>query len=105
MSNKQELRTMSLKQQFTNTSNDLMGSIESRLSGILKPVKPNPVFVNNLRDRFQVVSHPAMIKRFNNLQFITILVAGILSVVVLITMGIRFLLNILMPGKNSTSTS
>jgi len=96
---------MSLKSQITNASGDLMGSIESRLSGILKPVKPNPAFVDSLKDRFQVVSHPAILHRFNNYQFITIMVAGIISIIVLITMVTRVLINILMPGNNSTTSS
>ena len=96
---------MSRKGQIANVSNDLVGSIESRLSGIMKPVKPNPVFINNLRDRFHAVQHPAIIQRFSNLQFITILVAGILSVVVLVTMGAKFLVNLLIPRKKSNGIS
>ena len=96
---------MSGKGQITNGSSDLIGSIESRLSGMMKPVKPNPAFVNNLRDRFHTVQRPAIIQRFNNLQFITILVAGILSVVVLVTMVAKFLVNLLMPGKKSKGIS
>lgn len=96
---------MSGKGQKAKGSSDLVGSIESRLSGIMKPVKPNPAFVNNLRDRFQAVQHPAIIQRFNNLQFITILVAGILSVVVLVTMGAKFLVNLLIPRKKSNGIS
>ena len=94
---------MSLNEQFTNSSSNAVGSIESRLTGLLKPVKPNPAFVDNLRDRFQVVSHPAMIHRFSNLKFITMVVAGILSIVVLVTMGTRVLINLLLPGKKSSN--
>ena len=96
---------MSAKGQINKVSNDLVGKIETRLSGMLKPVKPNPAFVDNLRDRFQAVQHPAIIKRFNNLQFITILVAGILSIIVLVTMGARFLVKLFLPGKKSTGIS
>ncbi|MFC2064569.1 hypothetical protein ACFLXB_05695 [Chloroflexota bacterium] len=96
---------MSGKGQINKVSTDLVGKIETRLSGMLKPVKPNPAFVDNLRDRFQAVQHPAIIKRFNNLQFITILVAGILSIIVLVTMGAKFMMKLLLPGKKSTGIS
>ena len=96
---------MSGKGKITNGSSDLVGTIETKLSGIMKPVKPNPAFVNNLRDRFHAVQQPAIIKRFSNLQFITIVIAGILSVVVLVTMGAKFLVNLLMPGKKSKGIS
>ncbi|MFC2028445.1 hypothetical protein ACFLTX_00795 [Chloroflexota bacterium] len=96
---------MSLEKKITNKTTDLFDSIESRLSGILKPVEPNPDFVNTLRDRVRSVQHPSIIKKFNNLQFITIVIAGVLSLVVLVTMIARLILNLLSPERKSTGFS
>ena len=77
--------------------------IESRLSGILEPVRPNPEFVNTLRERIRVVQQPALIRKFNNLQFIGILIAGLISAVFLVTMLARLLVSLLFPGKPPAS--
>jgi len=94
---------MGKEDKFVTETNPLEEPIKSRLSGILEPVKPNPNFVNNLRERIQVVQHPAIIQKFSNIQFVAILVAGIVSAVVLTTMLARFIVNLLFQGKPPTS--
>ena len=96
---------MSLKDQLVSTSKDQLGSLETKLNGLLKPVMPRPEFVNTLRQRIQITSQPAWVSRFNNMQFIVILVAGVLSGVVLVSMLARFLVNLLVSGKKSSGMS
>ena len=96
---------MSLKEQLVSTSKDYLGSLETKLNGLLKPVTPRPEFVNTLRQRIQITGQPAWVSRFNNMQFILILVAGVLSGVVVVTMFARVLVNLLASGKKSSGIS
>ncbi len=96
---------MNLKEQIINTSIDRLGSLETKLTGLLQPVSPRPEFVNTLRQRIQITSQPAWVSRFNNLQFIVILVTGVLSGVVLMTMLARVLVNLLISRKKSSGIS
>lgn len=96
---------MSLNGQLVNKSNDHLGSLETKLNGLLKPVAPRPEFVNTLRQRIKITEQPAWVSRFNNMQFILILVTGVISGVVIVTMLARALLNILVSGKKSSGVS
>lgn len=96
---------MSIKDQIVSASKNRLGSLEIKLNGLLQPVKPRPEFVNNLRQRIQITQHPAFISRFTNIQFLVILVAGVLSGVVLVTMGARMLVNLLASGRKSSGLS
>jgi len=93
---------MGLKEQLVSTSKDHLDSLEARLNGLLKPVTPRPEFVNTLRQRIQITGKPAWVSRFNNMQFILILVTGVLSGVVVVTMIARVLVNLLVSGKKSS---
>lgn len=92
---------MRTKEQLVNTTDDHLGSFETRLNGLLKPVMPRPEFVNSLRQRIQITTQPAWVSRFNNIQFILMLVVGVLSGVVVVTMLARLLVNNLVSGKKS----
>ena len=94
---------MSLKGQSIGTTKDHLGSLEIKLNGLLKPVTPRPEFVNSLRQRIQITGHPAWVSRFNNIQFIVILVTGVLSIVVLVSMIARVLMNVLRSGKKTSN--
>ncbi len=96
---------MSLKEQLVNTSKDHLGSLEIKLNGLLKPVTPRPEFVNTLRQRIQITGQPAWVSRFNNMQFILILVTGVISGVVVVTMLARVLVNLLVSRKKSSEIS
>ncbi len=96
---------MSLKEQLVSTPEDHLGSVENKLNGLLKPVMPSPEFVNTLRQRIQITRQPAWVSRFNNIQFILILVMGVLSGVIFVTMFARWLVNILVSGKKSAGIS
>ncbi|MFH2039974.1 MAG: hypothetical protein ABIJ65_11120 [Chloroflexota bacterium] len=93
---------MSSKEKLVNTPKDTLGLLETKLNGLLKPVMPRPEFVNSLRQRIQITTQPAWVSRFNNIQFILILVAGVLSGVIVVTMLARLLVNNLVSGKKST---
>jgi CII-binding regulator of phage lambda lysogenization HflD len=93
---------MGLKEQLVRTSKDHLGSIETKLNGLLKPVTPRPEFVNTLRQRIQITGKPAWVSRFNNMQFIIILLTGVLSGVVIMTMLARVLVNLLVSEKKSS---
>ncbi len=96
---------MSLKEQLVSTSKDHLGSLETKLYSLMKPVTPRPEFVNTLRQRIHITGQPAWVSRFNNIQFILILVTGVLSGVVVVTMLARVLVNILVSGKKSSEIS
>jgi hypothetical protein len=96
---------MSLKEQLVNSSKDHFEALETRLNGLLKPVSPRPEFVTDLRHRIQITGHPAWVSRFNNMQFFLILIAGVISGVLVVTMLARFLVNLLTLGKESSKTS
>lgn len=96
---------MGFKEQLISTSKDHLGSLETRLNGILKPVSPRPEFVNTLRQRIQITGKPAWVSQFNNIQFILILVTGVLTGVVVVTMLARVMVNLLASGKKSSEVS
>jgi len=96
---------MGFKEQLFKTSKDQFGSLETRLNGLLKPVAPRPEFVNTLRQRIQITGKPAWVGQFNNMQFIVILVTGVLAGVVVVTMLARALVNLLVTGKKSSHAS
>ena len=90
---------MSITEQLVNASKDRLGKLESRLNGLMQPVKPRSEFVSSLRHHIQVTQRPAIIGRFTSLQFVVITLAGVLSGVVLVVMGARVLVNILAANK------
>lgn len=96
---------MGLKDQLVSTSKDHLGTLENKLNGLLKPVSPRPEFVNTLRQRIQITGHPAWVSRFNNMQFLLILVTGVISGVVVVTIFARLLVNLLISGKKSSEIS
>ncbi|HBG75142.1 MAG: hypothetical protein A2X25_05190 [Chloroflexi bacterium GWB2_49_20] len=90
---------MSIREQIVSASKDHLGSLEIKLNGLLQPVKPRPEFVNTLRQRIQITQQPAFIGHFTNIQFLVLMLAGVLSGVVLVTMSARMLVNLLASGK------
>jgi len=94
---------MNIKEQFVNVSRDQMGKLETKLNGLLKPIAPRQEFVSTLRDRIHVTQNPALIDRFTNIQFILMMVLGVISGVVLVSMGARVLVNLLSFKKKTPS--
>jgi len=80
---------------------DHLNTLESRLNGLLRPIQPRSEFVTSVRHRLQVTQRPAIIDRFTNLQFVFISLLGVISGVVLVVMGARFLVNMLGVGKSN----
>jgi len=80
-------------------------SLENRLSGILKPVPPRKEFVRNLSHRIQGNKQASLVNHLANWHFIAMLVAGVLSIAVLLAVGVRAILSFTgrkrtMPGSN-----
>jgi len=90
---------MSIKEQIMNASKDQLGILESKLNGLLKPIAPRREFVNTLRARIHVTNAPAIIGRFTNIQFLVMMILGVLSGVVLVSVGARFLVDRLSLNK------
>ena len=90
---------MSMKEQIVNASKDRLVLMETKLTGLMQPIKPRTEFVNSLRHRIQLTQTPAIIARFTSLQFTLITLAGVLSGVVLVTMVARALVNLLATGR------
>ena len=66
--------------------------IERRLSGILKPVSPRHEFINGLGQRIQTGSRVKLVNNVANWHIMAILIAGFISLAVLLAMVSRGLL-------------
>lgn len=94
---------MSIKEQLVSASRDQLELLELRLNGLMKPVAPRQEFVNSLRDRFHVTQNPAIVSRFTNIQFVFMTLLGVISGVVLVSMGARVLVSLLTSKKRTTT--
>jgi hypothetical protein len=99
---KLEKLEMKINEHILNGSKNTLIPLETRLNGLLKPVQPRPEFINSLRDHFQLAQNPAIISRFSNLQFSLMMIVGVISGVVVMTMTARVLLNLLSLGKRGS---
>ncbi len=66
-------------------------SLENRLSGVLKPVPPRKEFVRDLSHRIQVGNQASFVNHLAGWHFFAMLIAGLLSVAVLLVVGVRAL--------------
>lgn len=94
---------MSIKEQIIRASKDQLGSLEKKLNGLMTPVAPRQEFINSLRDRIHITQSPAIISRFNNIQFVFLMLLSIISGVVVVTMVARALFSLLSLRKNTTN--
>jgi len=69
--------------------------IESRLADMLKPISPPRDFVNRLGERIHSIRPPAIVNRVENIHFIVALLAGFVSLGVLLVLGLRALASFL----------
>jgi hypothetical protein len=69
-----------------------ISSMESRLSGALKPVAPRREFVNGLGERIQAGNRTGLVYTVVNWHILAILIAGFVSLAVLLAMVTRALL-------------
>jgi hypothetical protein len=86
---------MGVKQKLMEASKDKAALLEKRLAGILKPVRPRQEFVHGLRQKIRVTNRPVIVRRFTRGEFIFLVIGGIVSVAVLLTLGVRALFSML----------
>jgi F0F1-type ATP synthase assembly protein I len=78
--------------QFADMSMGKINSLEKRLSGVLKPVKPRKEFVHGVAQRIQTGSHTTFfVDRIANIHVIALLIAGLISMGVFLAVVVRAL--------------
>ena len=78
-----------------------ISSMESRLSGTLKPVAPRQEFVQGLVQRIQSGSRPGLVYTVANWHILAMLIAAFVSLAVLLAMAMRALL--VLSGKRRSA--
>jgi hypothetical protein len=85
----------------TGASMAKISSMENQLSGILKPIAPRREFVQGLGTRMQVVNRVSLVNQVANWHILAALIAGLISLAVLLAMVARALLSL--SGKKRTA--
>ena len=81
--------------QFADASMGRIASLENRLSGVLKPIRPRKEFVHGVAHRIQTGNRAAFIvDRIANWHLIAMLIAGLISLVVFAAVVGRVLLSL-----------
>jgi hypothetical protein len=68
--------------QFGDRSMEIINSMENRLAGILKPIKPSKEFVHGVAARLQIGNRAALVERMTNWHVISMVIAGLISLAV-----------------------
>ncbi len=87
--------------QFAEASMGKITSLENRLSGVLRPIKPSKEFVHGVAHRIQTGTQAAFVDRIANWHLIAVLIAGLISLAVFLAVVGRVLLSLL--GKKRTA--
>jgi ABC-type multidrug transport system fused ATPase/permease subunit len=91
-----------LKEQYMNTkmrkfadaSMEKITSLENRLSGVLRPIKPRKEFVHEVAQRFQTRTQTAFVDRVAEWHLVAILTAGFISMAVFLAVLGRALITL-----------
>jgi hypothetical protein len=86
---------MNAARHITDIPSAKINLIESRLAGTLKPISPRRDFVNRLGEHIHLIRPPAIVNRVENIHFIVALLAGFVSLGVLLVFGLRALASFL----------
>lgn len=86
---------MKTARQFVEVSKATFSTLESRLAGTLKPVAPRREFVRGLKTRIRTNRPPAIVSRLAGVHSALLLIAGLLSLGVLVALGMRALFTLL----------
>jgi len=86
---------MGVTQRLMEVSKDKVASLEKRLAGVLKPIRPRQEFVRGLRQKIRVTNPPIVVRRFTRGEFIFLVIGSIVSVAVLLALGVRALFSML----------
>jgi hypothetical protein len=92
---------MGTEKKPTGASMAKISSLENQLSGILKPIAPRREFVHGLGTRMQVVNRVSLVNQVANWHILAALIAGFISLAVLLAMVARALLSL--SGKKRTA--
>jgi hypothetical protein len=87
--------------QFADASMGKITSLENRLSGVLRPIKPRKEFVHGVAHRIQTGTQAAFVDRIANWHLIAIMIAGLISLTVILAIVGRVLMSLL--GKKRTA--
>lgn len=87
--------------QFADASMGKITSLENRLSGVLRPIKPRKEFVHGVAHRIQTGTQAAFVDRIANWHLIAIMIAGLISLTVFLAIVGRVLMSLL--GKKRTA--
>lgn len=91
---------MKSARQIVEASKAKFNILESKLAGTLKPVTPRREFVRGLESHIRTNQPPAMVSRLAGVHSALLLIAGLLSVGVLVALGMRALFSLV--GKKIT---
>ena len=86
---------------FADASMEKITSLENRLSGVLRPIKPRKEFVHGVAHRIQMGTQATFVDRIANWHIIAMLIAGLISLAVFLAVVGRVLLSLL--GKKRTA--
>jgi len=92
---------MGIGKKLADASMAKISSIENRLSGTLKPVAPRQEFIHGLGQRIQTGNRAAFVNPIASWHFLALLIAGFVSLAVLLAMIARTLLSL--SGKKRTA--
>ena len=81
-------------QRIPDTSGGKITSMEHRLTGALRPVKPRTEFVHGIARRIRTEPRVAFVERIANWRLIAILIAGLVSLTVFLAVLGRALLSL-----------
>ena len=88
--------------QFADASMGKITSLEKRLSGVLRPIKPRKEFVHGVASRIQTGTQATfLMDRIANWHIIALLIAGCVSLAVFLAIVGRALVSLL--GKKRTA--
>lgn len=87
--------------QFADASMEKITSLENRLSGVLRPIKPRKEFVHDVAHRIQTGTQAAFVERIANWHIFAMLIAGLISLAVFLAVVGGVLLSLL--GKKRTA--
>ncbi len=80
-----------------------LDSVEKRLSGILRPIPPRKEFVSGLSHRIQAGNRTSIVNHLASWHFFAMLIAGLVSVVILVAVGVRALLELVERRRPQTN--
>jgi hypothetical protein len=87
---------------LADASMEKIASLENRLSGVLRPIKPSKEFIHGVAHRIQTgVPSVHLVDRIANWHIIAMLIAGLISLAVFLAVVGRALLSLL--GKKRTA--